>query len=170
MSARKLTRISAGDSPGYRGCLASCTSLAASIRFFDGRHPRFTHVPPIVRSSIIKDVLPDSCARKAAAKAVEPEPRMSRSTSETVIQVLLWRSSPLQARDGLVGELLSVEIRRGRTGSELVHPEVRPRRLVLPARALSVNQVDVPRVSRLEEAPRVPLHQAAALVPVMAAA
>src|SRR6266567_4793668 len=53
--------------------------FAASIRFFEGRQPRFTHVPPMVRSSVITAVLPSSCARRAAANAVEPEPRITRS-------------------------------------------------------------------------------------------
>src|SRR5690242_12842971 len=55
--------------------------FAASIRFFEGRQPRFTQVPPMVRSSIITEVLPSSCARNAAANAVEPEPRITRSKS-----------------------------------------------------------------------------------------
>src|SRR5438132_755623 len=49
------------------------------MRFFEGRQPRFTQVPPTVRSSVITAVFPSSCARSAAAKAVEPEPRMTRS-------------------------------------------------------------------------------------------
>src|SRR5438132_5965958 len=49
------------------------------MRFFEGRQPRFTQVPPTVRSSVITAVFPNSCARSAAAKAVEPEPRMTRS-------------------------------------------------------------------------------------------
>ena len=53
--------------------------FAALIKFFDGRQPRLTHVPPVVRSSAITEVLPSSCARGAAANAVEPEPRMRRS-------------------------------------------------------------------------------------------
>lgn len=52
---------------------------AASIRFLDGRHPRFTHVPPSVRTSVIAAVLPSSAARIAAANAVEPDPRMTKS-------------------------------------------------------------------------------------------
>src|SRR5437667_4651598 len=55
--------------------------FAASIKFFDGKHPRFTQVPPIARSSVITAVLPSSCARNAAANAVEPEPRITRSNS-----------------------------------------------------------------------------------------
>src|SRR5579884_100959 len=53
--------------------------FAASIKFFDGKQPRFTHVPPMVRSSVMTAVLPSSRARNAAAKAVEPEPRITRS-------------------------------------------------------------------------------------------
>src|SRR5712692_3696210 len=52
---------------------------AASIRFFDGRHPRFTHVPPTVRDSVMTAVLPSSAAFNAAAKAVDPDPRITRS-------------------------------------------------------------------------------------------
>src|SRR5712692_7461347 len=52
---------------------------AASIRFFDGRHPRFTHVPPTVRDSVMTAVLPSSAAFSAAAKAVDPDPRITRS-------------------------------------------------------------------------------------------
>ena len=54
-------------------------SFAASIKFLDGRQPRLTQVPPIVRSSVMTDVLPISCARRAAANAVEPEPSITRS-------------------------------------------------------------------------------------------
>src|SRR5579875_646665 len=53
--------------------------LAAAIRFFDGRHPRLTQVPPRVRFSVIAAVLPSSAARMAAAKAVAPEPKMTKS-------------------------------------------------------------------------------------------
>src|SRR2546422_1743563 len=49
------------------------------MRFFEGRQPRFTQVPPRVRDSVITAVLPSSAALSAAAKAVEPEPRMTRS-------------------------------------------------------------------------------------------
>jgi hypothetical protein len=43
-------------------------TLAASIRFLDGKQPRLTHVPPVVRSSVMTEVLPSSCARNPAAK------------------------------------------------------------------------------------------------------
>src|SRR5712692_2503451 len=49
------------------------------MRFFEGKQPRFTQVPPSLRSSVITAVLPSSWARSAAANAVEPEPRMTRS-------------------------------------------------------------------------------------------
>src|SRR5260370_6193951 len=52
---------------------------AAAIRFFDGKHPRFTQVPPSVRFSVIATVLPSSAALIAAANAVEPEPRITKS-------------------------------------------------------------------------------------------
>src|SRR5438093_1409366 len=50
------------------------------MRFFDGRQPRLTHVPPTVRCSIMTAVLPSSWAVNAAANAVEPEPRIRKST------------------------------------------------------------------------------------------
>ena len=50
------------------------------MRFLDGRQPRFTQVPPRVRLSVMAAVLPSSAARIAAANAVEPEPRMTRSS------------------------------------------------------------------------------------------
>ena len=81
----------------------------------------------------------------------------------------LWRSPPLQARDGLPGKLLSVELRCGSTGSELVHPELRLRRLADPACVFAVNQVDVPRISGQAEAPGVTPHQPATLVPIVTA-
>src|SRR5712691_11314082 len=54
------------------------------MRFFDGRQPRLTHVPPTVRCSIMTAVLPSSCAVNAAANAVEPEPRISKSTGALI--------------------------------------------------------------------------------------
>jgi len=49
------------------------------MRFFEGRQPRFTQVPPTVRDSVMTAVFPSSAAFSAAAKAVEPEPRITRS-------------------------------------------------------------------------------------------
>src|SRR5437899_13015584 len=66
---------------------------AASMRFFDGRHPRFTQVPPRVRDSVITALLPSSAALSAAANAVEPEPRMTRSKRSSL---MLSPSSPPQ--------------------------------------------------------------------------
>src|SRR2546428_2312653 len=77
-SAWKSISSAAGLRPGYRGCRASWTSFAASIRFFEGRQPRLTQVPPMLLDSVITAVLPSSCARSAAAKAVEPEPSITR--------------------------------------------------------------------------------------------
>src|SRR5712692_9175106 len=65
------------------------------MRFFDGRHPRLTHVPPTVRSSVITAVLPSSRAVSAAANAVEPEPRMMRSQWSTIVLLLLTSSARL---------------------------------------------------------------------------
>src|SRR2546425_8662827 len=49
------------------------------MRFLEGKQPRLTHVPPSVRTSVIAAVFPDSAARKAAANAADPEPRITRS-------------------------------------------------------------------------------------------
>src|SRR5947208_13633231 len=71
---------------------------AAAIRFFDGRHPRFTQVPPSMRFSVIAAVLPNSAALIAAANAVEPEPRITRSNPRVFMsgtrQIDGWLSSP----------------------------------------------------------------------------
>src|SRR5919204_1087165 len=62
---------------------------AASIRFFEGRQPRLTQVPPRVRDSVITALLPSSAAFSAAAKAVEPEPRITRSNFSATWRPLL---------------------------------------------------------------------------------
>src|SRR5260370_25850991 len=93
--------------------------FAASIRFFEGRQPRFTHVPPVVRSSVITEVLPGSCARSAAANAVEPEPRMTRSKCLFGITIVLF---------GVVSihhEVLS--LKRGAFPQSSHRPDARPR-------------------------------------------
>src|SRR5712691_6376366 len=84
MSAPKSTMSLVGRSPAYRGWAASWTIRAASIRFLDGRQPRLAHVPPSVRRSTIATRAPRSVARMAAAKAVEPEPRMTRSNGSGI--------------------------------------------------------------------------------------
>src|SRR5258708_39256309 len=67
---------------------------AASIRFLEGRHPRLAQVPPMVRYSIMTAVLPSSAPCRAAAKAVEPLPRITRSYLSLFIPIipsfLLW--------------------------------------------------------------------------------
>src|SRR6266571_4035642 len=65
------------------------------MRFLDGRHPRLTHVLPMVRSSVIAAVFPSSCAVSAAANAVEPEPRITRSKWSTIYVLLLVCGVPL---------------------------------------------------------------------------
>src|SRR5919197_1755030 len=79
MRVGKSTSIRAGARPSYRGCAVCHTMRAASIRFFDGRQPRLAHVPPTVRRSTIVTRAPSSLALIAAAKAVDPEPRIRRS-------------------------------------------------------------------------------------------
>src|SRR5436190_10199612 len=64
---------------------------AASIRFLLGRQPRLTQVPPRVRDSVMIAVLPSSAALSAAAKAVEPEPRITRSKRSAAIVLVLGR-------------------------------------------------------------------------------
>src|ERR671937_2928261 len=49
------------------------------MRFLEGRQPRLTQVPPTERASVMAAVFPSSLALMAAAKAVEPLPRISRS-------------------------------------------------------------------------------------------
>ncbi len=66
---------------------ASWISLAASMRFLLGRQPRLTQVPPTVRTSVITARLPSSEALSAAAKAVDPEPRITRSYLSVAIHV-----------------------------------------------------------------------------------
>src|SRR3989442_12555661 len=83
------------------------------MRFFEGRQPRFTQVPPTVRSSVITAVLPNSCARSAAAKAVEPEPRMTRSNLSA--GDMTNSSSSATGRGGAIREL-SREVPRQRMG------------------------------------------------------
>src|SRR6266511_4556521 len=73
-----------GVRPANRGCCASYRSFAAAMRFLEGRHPRLTHVPPTGRSSVISAVFFSSCAVNAAANAVEPEPRINRSTASSI--------------------------------------------------------------------------------------
>src|SRR3990170_2568129 len=80
-SAAKSMSTSAGATPGKRGWRASHTVRAASRRFLEGRQPRLTQVPPIVRRSAMATFAPSSLARMAAAKAVAPEPMMNRSAS-----------------------------------------------------------------------------------------
>src|SRR6266851_2107296 len=70
---------------------------AAAIRFFDGKHPRFTQVPPSVRFSVIAAVLPSSAALMAVANAVDPEPKMTKSTLCVCIYNL-QRASSMHAR------------------------------------------------------------------------
>src|SRR5258707_10233468 len=97
--------------------------FAASIRFFEGRQPRFTHVPPVVRSSVITAVLPSSCARSAAANAVEPEPRMIKSNSRVLVTIAFQspalffvRQRSYTAFDGLLQnrDLLLIEESAGK--------------------------------------------------------
>src|SRR5207244_4087218 len=78
-NAAKSRFISHGMSPGKPGLRARCKIREASIRFFDGRQPRLTHVPPIGRSSVITADFTNSCAVSAAANAVEPDPKIKRS-------------------------------------------------------------------------------------------
>src|SRR5579883_1658989 len=73
---------------------------AASIRFLEGKHPRLAQVPPTVRSSVMATVLPSSAACRAAAKAVEPLPRITRSKRSGVdIEIIsLQQADPPGAR------------------------------------------------------------------------
>src|SRR5438105_15355194 len=85
---------------------------AASIKFLLGRQPRLMQVPPRVRDSVITAVLPSSAALSAAAKAVEPEPRTTRSKRSGAIAVLLGRVQgrprDIRAHDGAREQLLGV--------------------------------------------------------------
>src|SRR6266540_613593 len=65
------------------------------MRFFEGRQPRFTQVPPRVRDSVMTAVLPSSAAFSAAAKAVEPEPRITRSNCSAMMGHLHLRGAAL---------------------------------------------------------------------------
>src|SRR6266851_8002210 len=86
---------------------------AASIRFLLGKQPRLTQVPPSARASVITAVLPSSAARSAAAKAVEPEPKMTRSNC-SVIGVLCslgdWWTAALPI--GLFPSAMSIRLGR----------------------------------------------------------
>src|SRR5260370_26236042 len=73
---------------------------AAAIRFFEGKHPRFTHVPPSVRFSVIAAVFPNSAALIAAANAVEPEPRITKSNRRASISCSLQTACWLPPPDG----------------------------------------------------------------------
>src|SRR3990172_2134245 len=84
MSAAKSTGMSVGARPAYRGWDASWTILAASMRFLDGRQPRFAHVPPSIRRSTIATRAPSSDALIAAANAVDPDPRIRRSNGSAI--------------------------------------------------------------------------------------
>jgi hypothetical protein len=53
--------------------------------FFEGSYPRLTQVPPSMRFSVITTVLPSSAALIAAAKAVEPEPKITKSNRRAPI-------------------------------------------------------------------------------------
>src|SRR5215472_15351062 len=86
----KSRAMGTGLSPGYRGLRDSCRIRAASMRFLDGRQPRFTHVPPNVRTSVIAALFPDSAARSAAANAVDPEPRITKSNCSFCITTILF--------------------------------------------------------------------------------
>src|SRR3990170_470296 len=67
---------------------------AASMRFLEGKQPRFAHVPPSVRRSTMPTRPPSSFALIAAANAVEPEPRMRRSKG-----AVICRGPPSGRRD-----------------------------------------------------------------------
>src|SRR5579859_59554 len=96
MRLGKSTATVAGARPAYRGWAASWTIRAASMRFFEGRQPRLAHVPPGVRRSTIATRAPRSEARIAAAKAVEPEPRMRKSNGSGI------RGRPAAPLEGVV--------------------------------------------------------------------
>src|SRR5216684_6078571 len=93
-----------GGTCANRGCLPSKNLIeaarlvyhAASIRFLEGRQPRLAQVPPTVRNSVITAVLPSSAACKAAAKAVEPLPRITRSC-RSCVEVIVALISLVQA-------------------------------------------------------------------------
>src|SRR5437870_11338822 len=83
---------------------------AASIRFLERRQPRFTHVPPCVRDSVITAVLPSSAALSAAANAVEPDPRMTRSKRSSAIRHLRRPVLTLATWEPFLGALLENQV------------------------------------------------------------
>src|SRR5260370_36152269 len=66
------------------------------MRFLEGRPPRLAQVPPTVRNSAMTALLPSSAACSAAAKAVEPLPRITRSY-RSCGEVIVMLISLLQA-------------------------------------------------------------------------
>src|SRR5574341_410988 len=103
---------------------------AASMRFLLGRQPRLTQVPPRVRDSVITAVLPNSAALSAAAKAVEPEPRITRSNfsviSENLLQFKYLRIVHLpvtgMSRGNLIQPKFSCEQLEGADEADLSQP------------------------------------------------
>src|SRR6266851_1189107 len=108
---------------------------AAAIRFFDGKHPRFTQVPPSVRFSVIAAVLPSSAALMAAANAVDPEPKITRSNFCVCIDAPDCVVNPQDDRSSRCADLcrrrplldeLSVEVEQ-RRGDEQSNAHIRKR-------------------------------------------
>jgi hypothetical protein len=67
---------------------------AAASSAFDGTHPVFTQVPPVVPRSTITTRLPLLVAAMAAANAAEPEPMTARSKPDSVVVTVSPRPEP----------------------------------------------------------------------------